>query len=540
MSNDKWENNEVLIIGCGIAGATAALRLARNPERQITIITRASEVHESNTRYAQGGIIGRGPDDTSKLLFEDIVAAGAGVTSPEAAHILADEGPPLLNEVLERTAGVVFDHTEEGAPVWGHEAAHSRRRILHVGDATGLAIMNGLAAALKKYPNIEIKTEATAVDLITFPHHSRNPLDNYREISCHGCYVFDRTEKTVHRYLASATILATGGLGRIYRNTTNPIGARGDGLAMAHRAGARIANAEYVQFHPTALAVPGAEGLLISEAVRGEGGVLLTPDLRPFMERYSPQWKDLAPRDVVARAIHHEMESHGYSHVLLDIASHLPADAIRARFPFIYNACLKVGLDISGEPIPVVPAAHYFCGGVLVDEWARSTIRNLYAVGEISCTGVHGANRLASTSLLEGLVWGNRAALEIEKALSNETVGPTPKFEDIPSWDESGLSADPDPALIQGDMQTIQNIMWHYVGLVRSGERLSRAIRELRHLWNEIETFYRTTKLSDGLIGLRNAVEVALIVAQAAQHNRQSRGCHYRQDSVSLTGDRLI
>ncbi len=534
------ENIEVLIIGCGIAGATAALRLAQNPERQITIITRAQQAHESNTRYAQGGIIGRGPDDSSQLLFEDIVAAGAGVSSPAAARILADEGPQLLNEVLERTAHVVFDHDEEGAPVWGQEAAHSRRRILHVGDATGLAIMNGLVGALANYPNIKIKTEATAVDLITFPHHSRNPLDNYNEVSCHGCYVFDRTEKTVHRLLASATILATGGLGRIYRNTTNPVGSRGDGLAMAHRAGARIANAEYVQFHPTALAAPGREGLLISEAVRGEGGVLLTPELRPFMERYAPQWKDLAPRDVVARAIHHEMEAQGYSYVLLDIASHMPAEAIRERFPFIYDECLKVGLDISREPVPVVPAAHYFCGGVLVDEWARSTISNLYAVGEISCTGVHGANRLASTSLLEGLVWGNRAAVEIDRVLSEKRNGPGAKFDDVPSWDESGLNAEPDPALIQGDMQTIQNIMWHYVGLVRTADRLSRAIRELRHLWNEIETFYRTTKLSDGLIGLRNAVEVALIVAHAAQHNRQSRGCHYRQDSVSLTGDRLI
>src|ERR1041385_6135150 len=531
---------EVLIIGCGIAGATAALRLARNPQRQITIITRADDVRESNTRYAQGGIIGHGPDDTAELLFEDIVAAGAGVTSPAAARILADEGPPLLNEVLERTAHVEFDHNEDGKPVWGQEAAHSRRRILHVGDATGLAIINGLVASLKKYPNIKIMSEATAVDLITFPHHSRNPLDNYRDVSCHGCYVFDRTEKTVHRLLANAIILATGGLGRIYRNTTNPVGARGDGLAMAHRAGARIANAEYVQFHPTALAAPGAEGLLISEAVRGEGGVLLTPELRPFMEHYAPEWKDLAPRDVVARAIHHEMEALGYSYVLLDIASHMPAEKIRERFPFIYQECLKVGLDISREPVPVVPAAHYFCGGVLVDEWSRSDIQNLYAIGEISCTGVHGANRLASTSLLEGLVWGNRVAMEIERALDNAVEDKRPNFNDIPRWDESGLSADPDPALIQGDMQTIQNIMWHYVGLVRSADRLSRAIRELRHLWNEIETFYRTTKLSDGLIGLRNAVEVALIVAQAAQHNRQSRGCHYRQDSVSFEGDRLI
>ncbi|HEY6805557.1 MAG TPA: L-aspartate oxidase [Pyrinomonadaceae bacterium] len=529
---------EVLIIGCGIAGATAALRLAKNPNRRITIITRARDSHESNTRYAQGGIIGRGPDDTADLLYQDIIAAGAGVTFPKAARILADEGPTLLKQILEQTAGVVFDHNEDGQPTWGQEAAHSRRRILHVGDITGKAIIDGLIAALGRFPNIRMETESTAVDLITFPHHSRNPLDTYGPISCHGAYVFDREQKTVHRYLADTTILATGGLGRIYRNTTNPVGARGDGLAMAHRAGARIANAEYVQFHPTALAAPGAEGMLISEAVRGEGGVLLTPDLRPFMQNYSPEWKDLAPRDVVARAIHHEMETHGYSYVLLDIASHMPAEAIRARFPFIYEECLKVGLDISREPVPVVPAAHYFCGGVLVDELARTTIENLYAVGEISCTGLHGANRLASTSLLEGLVWGNRAAIEIERTLDSTIA--QPKFDDIPRWDESGLSADPDPALIQGDMQTIQNIMWHYVGLVRSADRLSRAIRELRHLWNEIETFYRTTKLSDGLIGLRNAVEVALIVAQAAQHNRHSRGCHYRRDAVESEGDRLI
>jgi L-aspartate oxidase len=529
---------EVLIIGCGIAGATAALQLARNPERQITVITRARDSHESNTRYAQGGIIGRGPDDSSDLLYDDIIAAGAGVTSPRAARILADEGPPLLNEILEKTAGVVFDHEPSGAPVWGQEAAHSRRRILHVGDLTGMAIADRLIATLTEYPNIKIETDATAVDLITFPHHSQNPLDNYGPISCHGAYVFNREQKTVHRYLATTTVLATGGLGRIYRNTTNPIGARGDGLAMAHRAGARIVNAEYVQFHPTALAAPGAEGLLISEAVRGEGGVLLTPDLKPFMDKYAPEWKDLAPRDVVARAIHHEMETKGYSYVLLDVASHMSAEAIQTRFPFIYHECLKVGLDISREPVPVVPAAHYFCGGVLVDEWSRSDIANLYAVGEISCTGVHGANRLASTSLLEGLVWGHRAAMDIERNL--DSADEQPSQQDIPPWDESGLSSDPDPALIQGDMQTIQNIMWHYVGLVRSAERLSRAIRELRHLWNEIETFYRTTKLSDGLIGLRNAVEVALIVAQAAQHNRQSRGCHYRQDAVETKGDRLI
>jgi len=529
----------VLIIGCGIAGATTALRLARNRHLQITLVTRAEDPHESNTRYAQGGIIGRGPDDDPELLLKDILDAGAGVSSPQAARILAEEGPPLLHQILEGTAAVKFHHDKNGQPIWGQEAAHSRRRILHVGDETGRAIQDGLVRALAACPNIKFEANATAVDLITFPHHSRDPLDNYRPVSCHGSYLFDRQEKTVHRYLADVTVLATGGLGRIYRNTTNPAGARGDGLAMSQRAGARIANAEYVQFHPTALAAPGAEGLLISEAVRGEGGVLLTPAGHPFMAKYSPEWKDLAPRDIVARAIHHEMETNAYSYVLLDIASHLPAADIRKRFPFIYGECLKVGLDISREPVPVVPAAHYFCGGVLVDEWGRSSINNLYAVGEISCTGVHGANRLASTSLLEGLVWGNRAARHIEQTLG-AAMAKRPQLDDVPPWDESGLTAEPDPALIQGDMQTIQNIMWHYVGLVRSGERLSRAIRELRHLWNEIETFYRTTKLSDGLIGLRNAVEVALLIAQAAQHNRQSRGCHFRSDSVSFEGDRLI
>jgi L-aspartate oxidase len=531
---------EVLIIGCGIAGATAALRLARNPKRQITLITRASDPHESNTKYAQGGIIGRGVDDDAELLLADILAAGAGVSSPHAARILSEEGPRILHEVLEETAGVKFDTDSTGQPLFGKEAAHSRRRILHVGDGTGAAIMRGLVASLQRYPNITIESNVTAVDLITFPHHSRDPLDNYRPITCHGAYMFNRDNRAVHRYVATTTVLATGGLGRIYRNTTNPPGARGDGLAMAHRAGARIINAEYVQFHPTALATPGGEGLLISEAVRGEGGILLTPDGRQFMADYSPEWKDLAPRDVVARAIHHEMEANGYSHVLLDIASRMPAPGIRQRFPNIYSQCLKAGIDITREPIPVVPAAHYFCGGVQVDERGKTSIENLYAVGEISCTGVHGANRLASTSLLEGLVWGNRAAEHIEESMSQTQARKRPGFADVPPWDESGLFAEPDPALIQGDMQTIQNIMWHYVGLVRSGDRLSRAIRELRHLWNEIETFYRTTKLADGLIGLRNAVEVALLVAQAAQHNRQSRGSHFRQDSVSVEGDRLI
>jgi L-aspartate oxidase len=533
------KTTDVLIIGAGIAGASAALKLAQNPRRRILLLTRDPDPHESNSRYAQGGIIGRGVDDSADLLVEDILAAGAGASLPLAARILAEEGPKLLQEVLVQAAGIVFDRESNGDLDWGQEGAHSRRRILHVGDGTGRAIMEGLVAALKRMPNVEFETNFTGVDLITYPHNSRDPLAAYEPITCHGAYVFDRVGKTVHRTLAAVTILATGGLGRIYRNTTNPLGARGDGLAMASRAGARITNAEYIQFHPTALSVPGAEGFLISEAVRGEGGVLLTPEGVPFMEKYSPEWKDLAPRDVVARAIHTEMETHGYSYVLLDIASHMPTEEIKTRFPNIYAECLRVGLDITREPIPVVPAAHYFCGGVAVDEWGRTSIQNLYAIGEVSCTGLHGANRLASTSLLEGLVWGQRAAADIEAQLSADDRPALVSNEDVPYWDESGLTTDSDPALIQGDMQTIQNVMWHYVGLVRSGERLSRAIRELSHLQNEIETFYRKTKLSDGLIGLRNAVEVGLIVAQAARHNRQSRGCHYRTDAVQV-GDRLL
>jgi L-aspartate oxidase len=378
------------------------------------------------------------------------------------------------------------------------------------------------------------------VDLITYPHHARDPLTAYQPVVCQGAYVFDGNERAVHRVLASTTILATGGLGRIFRNTTNPHGARGDGIAMAKRAGAQIINAEYIQFHPTALAVPGAEGFLISEAVRGEGGVLLTPDGRAFMADYSPQWKDLAPRDIVARAIHHQMETHGYSHVLLDIASHMSAEAVQQRFPNIYSTCKKVGIDIAHEPIPVVPAAHYSCGGVWVNEWGHASITNLYAVGEVSCTGLHGANRLASTSLLEGLVWGDRAARHIDMEHKKNPPRKIPEPDEVCPWDQSELTTDPDPALIQGDMQTIKNIMWHYVGLVRSADRLSRAIRELRHLWNEIDTFYLATKLNDELIGLRNAVEVSLIIAHAARHNRQSKGCHYRQDSDNTEGDRLI
>lgn len=520
-------HTDTLIIGCGIAGAAAALELAEDRERRITVITRAGKASESSSSLAQGGIAWEGRDDTPELLAQDVLQAGAGLSEPKAVRLLAEEGPPLLRELVMDKAGVEFDRDGDGRPVLALEGAHSRRRILHVGDLTGRAVMAALLERVRRQPNVTLLTGHTAVDLLTFPHHSLDPLRVYEPPTCHGVYALERSAGKVHPITAAYTILAAGGLGQIYLNTTNPSGARGDGLAMAYRAGARVVNVEYVQFHPTALHMPGTVKTLISEAVRGEGGVLLTPRGEPFMQSYAPERKELATRDVVARAIYTEMIEHGYPYVLLDIASHRPADFIRERFPQIQADCLKQGIDITDQPIPVVPAAHYSCGGVLVDIWGRTTLPGLYAVGEAACTGVHGANRLASTSLLEGLLWGTRAARKIRE------LGPVaaPPEDGVPQWDDSGLTYDADPALIRGDMENIRNLMWHYVGLRRNGYRLDRALRELRGLWTNIEEFYRKAHLTDALVGLHNAVQCAVIVARAALRNTTSRGCHFREDS---------
>ena len=516
----------VLVIGSGIAGAAAALRLAKDRQRQILLITRADSAQESNTRYAQGGIVARGADDSPELLAQDILGAGAGLSLPAAVHLLAEQGPELVQALLIDEAAVQFDLGDRGTLSFTREGGHSVPRILHVGDATGRAIEEALVARLRQLSNVSLHVGCTAIDLITSSHHARDPLAIYRPVICHGAYALDQSTG-VHRVLAGATVLATGGLGRIYRHTTNPQGARGDGLAMAYRAGARVVNAEFIQFHPTTLAVPGADNFLISEAVRGEGARLFTPDGRHFMDRYAPRWGDLAPRDVVARSIHHEMIAHGYPHVLLDLASHMDAGHIRERFPTIYAACLQVGIDITSEQIPVVPAAHYACGGVLVDSWGRTTIDGLYAVGEVSCTGVHGANRLASTSLLEGLLWGDRAGRDI----ASRDLVHRAAADEVPPWEDVRDSALADPVLLYRDRRTIQNIMWLYVGLARNSCRLGRALRDLNHHWEEIDRFYRATRLSDELIGLRNLAQAAWVVTRAAWHNRQSRGAHYREDA---------
>ncbi len=520
------ERSDVLVVGSGVAGCVAALKAAECGFK-VNLITKGEKPEDSNTYHAQGGIIykGKGGKDSPELLVKDILEAGAGASLPEAARVLATEGPSMVEKYLMSLTKVPFNKDEDGDLDRTEEAAHSVRRIIHADDLTGRAIEIALIKKVLETPAIKVFTNHVAIDLLTPEHHTEDPLNVYDPLSVVGIYAYHVDSKEVKRFIANVTILATGGLGRVFLHTTNPKGATGDGFAMAYHAGARLINMEYVQFHPTTLFHRDAERFLISESVRGEGGVLLTPEGEPFMEKYHPLGS-LAPRDVVARAIHQEMVENGYQYVLLDLASHMKPEAIRERFPTIYETCKRYGIDISTQPIPVVPATHFSCGGVKVDLWGRTTVDRLFAVGEVSCTGVHGANRLASTSLLEGIVWGDRCVRRI--AEDWEKYESPPEYP-IPHWVDTGIE-DPDPALVKQDFITLKHIMWNYVGLARSRRRLQRAIIDLRHLWREVEHFYKYSKLSKELIELRHALQTGLIVAKAAQGNRTSRGCHYRID----------
>ena len=517
-------HTDVLIIGCGIAGGTAALELA-DTGLGVVIVTRSEDLAESNTYWAQGGIIFTGEGDSPEKLVQDVLNAGAGICREQAVETLARTGPGLVQSVLIDRLKVPFDRRPDGSMSLGREGGHSLPRIVHSADSTGRVIENALIDELRRHPQVRFLAGHTAVDLLTPAHHGRDPRAVYDPLSCVGAYLLDQSTGGIVRCFARATILATGGLGQIYLRTTNPAGARGDGVAMAYRAGARVINTEYVQFHPTAFYHRNAPCFLITEAVRGAGARLVDERRTPFMEQYDPEWKDLAPRDVVSRSIHAEMLDRGVKNVYLDLASYIPAERILAEFPGMHASCLEYGFDITSDLLPVVPAAHYSCGGVWVDDNGRSTLDRLYAIGEVSCTGVHGANRLASTSLLEGLVWGHRSARHIAASLEPRGAA---LFDDIPPWQPTGAEA-PDPALVAQDMTSIKHIMWNYVGLVRTTRRLARAIRDLRNLEVEIERFYRAAALSDELIGLRNSVRVALIITLAAWENRESRGCHYRE-----------
>ncbi len=512
------ESIDVLILGTGVAGCTAALAAARAGV-SIALVTRAAEARESNTLYAQGGIVGRPSGDTPERLAADIERAGDGLCSPEAVALLAREGPDLVQSLLIDELQVPFDR--EGAGFhWTLEGAHSAARVLHVKDATGAPIERALVEACRREKNILWLLGTTAVDLLTLSHDSENLTDRYHAPTVIGAHLLTRGSEEVRPCLARETILATGGLGQVYLHTTNPPGARGDGFAMAKRAGARLLNLEYIQFHPTALVHPKGR-LLLTEALRGEGARITDASGGEFLRKVHPDG-ELAPRDVVARAIHQRMFEKDEPHALLDI-SHKNADWIRARFPDLVQRCLEYGFDLTAGPVPVVPAAHYACGGVAVDGNGRTTLGHLRAVGEVSCTGVHGANRLASTSLLEGLVWGWRAgkaaAGEVARARGRQLPVVRP-------WQPENEPVD--PALIAQDWLVIRNTMWNYVGLLRSERRLDRAGRILGELRDEIENFYRHGTMSDALLGLRNGVQTALAIQRAAADEPVSRGCHYR------------
>jgi L-aspartate oxidase len=469
----------------------------------------------SNSSCAQGGIVYSGESDTQKLLAGDIHEAGAGLCNPEAVDQLVRLGPDLVRKILLDETRVPFDRKPDGSLSLTEEGAHSTPRILHHKDQTGRAIMQALEGRLQ---GIEIRKGCVAVDLITLSHHSKKITDIYLPSTCVGAYVFDLASQKIELIFASETILATGGLGEVFLHTTNPPEARGDGIAMAYRAGARIMNMEYVQFHPTALYIPGEKRFLLSEALRGEGAVLLDPHFKPFMHRYHERG-DLAPRDIVSRAIFTEMLQSSADHLWLDFSSR-PKHWIEGRFPTITAYCLEKGFDLSSEPVPIVPAAHYSCGGVAADLTGRTSIRRLRAIGEVACTGLHGANRLASTSLLEGLVWGYTTAQDI---LAHPLHNYFPPVED---WQMSHEKVD--PALIRQDWMTIKQTMWNYVGLIRDKDRLRRALKMLRQLQWEIDSFYEKSALTADLIGLRNGILTALLITQGAWRNKQSLGCHYR------------
>ena len=515
------DSSEVLILGTGVAGCAAALAAARGGAA-VTVVTRAREAEASNTLWAQGGIVGRPPGDSPERLAEDIVKAGDGLCSPEAVLLLAREGPDLVESLLVDELGVPFDRENSGFH-WTLEGGHSMPRVLHVKDETGMPIERALLDACRREKNIQWRLATTAVDLLTLSHDASDPTERYRPPTVTGAYLLERHSGEVRPHLARETILATGGLGQVYLHTTNPRGARGDGIAMARRAGARLLNLEYVQFHPTALLHPKGR-LLLTEALRGEGARITDASGREFVSAVHPMGA-LAPRDVVARAIHQHMLERDEPHALLDI-SHKPAEWIRQRFPSLTRRCLEYGFDLTAGPVPVVPAAHYSCGGVAVDRDGRTTLSRLYAAGEVSCTGVHGANRLASTSLLEGLLWGWRAGRD---AAAQSKTSREERFPQVRPWQPEHETVD--PALIAQDWMVVRHTMWNYVGLLRSEKRLDRAGRILSELRIEIEDFYRRGTMSDELLGLRNGVQTALAIHRAASDNRVSRGCHYREES---------
>ena len=517
---------DILIIGSGISGSICAIQASKSGKK-IAIITKSNDFCETNTRYAQGGIIARSPDDDPEILFNDIINAGSGINNREAVRLIANEGPGIVIEHLSNEIGVPFCCDSNGNLDFTQEAAHSKRRIIHVKDETGKAIQEKLYQRVNTIENIDIFTGHTAIDLITNTHNSRDFHEIYKEKICLGAFIFDNRNKIVKTFLAAHTVIATGGVGNLFQHTSNPVSATGDGLSMAYRAGTEIIHAEYIQFHPTLLYHKGRKRFLISETVRGEGAILYNKHQQAFMHKYAKQ-RELASRDVVARAIYNEMNSTSSEYVYLNLKNLQTAGlSLQKRFPQIYNETQNLGINIDKEQIPVVPGAHYFCGGIKAKINGTTSIQSLYCIGEVACTGLHGANRLASDSLLEGLVMGIKCG-DIIKDNKNPDLSDLLKT--IPDWTYPRIEEDIDKVLIKQDWKVIQSLMWNYVGIIRSRKSLQRAIADLGYYSHRIVQFYRQARMSKELIELRNGIQAALIIAQSSLKNTKSLGGHFRLD----------
>ncbi|QGW27012.1 L-aspartate oxidase [Phnomibacter ginsenosidimutans] len=516
---------DYLVIGSGIAGLTYAVKMANaKPNATVTVLTKTFS-DETNTKYAQGGIAGVWDEmkDSFDKHIEDTLIAGDGLCNTDTVKIVVTEGPERIREIIDW--GAQFDVDADGEYALGREGGHSEHRILHHKDVTGKEMERALLQKAASLPNIRILNHYFVLDPITQHHFGYLVTKSTPDITCYGVYVLNLETHAIETIQSNITLLATGGNGAVYRSTTNPAIATGDGVAMVYRAKGRIENMEFIQFHPTALYEAGLRGqsFLITEAVRGDGGILRNHKGEAFMERYDER-KDLAPRDIVARAIDSEMKISGTEHVYLD-CRHIPLEDFVHHFPNIYEKCKSIGIDVTQQMIPVAPAAHYSCGGIKTDEHGRTSIRNLYAAGECASTGLHGANRLASNSLLEAMVYAHRSAVHaIEQA---EPVVPPAQ---IPDWDARGTSNPREMILITQSLKELQLLMSDYVGIVRNNVRLQRAMRRLDLLHEEIEELYRTAIVSPQLCELRNMITVGYLIVKSAQFRHESRGLHYNTD----------
>jgi L-aspartate oxidase len=526
------KRSDYLVIGSGIAGLLFALKAARTGT--VSVVTKR-ELRESATFYAQGGIASvLGKEDSFGSHIEDTLEAGAGLSDRDVVELVVKDGPERIRELMD--LGVEFSSTKGGGSGGteldlGKEGGHRKRRIVHAGDLTGREVETALIRAVRAHSNISVYENHMAVDLIT----QSKFLKGTDVDVVWGAYVLDKVLGTIHTFLARSTVLASGGAGKVYLYTSNPDVATGDGIAMAYRSGARIANMEFMQFHPTCLYCPEAKSFLISEALRGEGGALRLLDGSTFTEKYHPMG-DLAPRDIVARAIDFELKKSGDECVYLDISSR-PADFIKERFPNIYAKCLEFGFDITAGPIPVVPAAHFICGGIQTGTRGKTSLERLWAVGETACTGLHGANRLASNSLLECLVFSNRAAEDARGALEGL---PDDTIPDIPPWETRGAVISDEAVIISQNWDEIRRFMWNYVSMVRSNKRLARAARRIKLLQEEINQYYWDFTVTSDLLELRNIATVAELIVRSATLRKESRGLHYNIDYPERDDERFM